>query len=221
MLDLLTDNMEEMWLPWQNKKPLLYVAFERKAWNCVKWLIPGRQEEINQCFDEYYPIHQAVLHEIKFVELLIQCNANIMVRTATQQLTVLHVLLLLGKRSSTATLQTLKLLFEHGAKELILEPDSLGNTPLHALIVRYALEESRGVYNDNLGHGCTPWTTWDMLHLLRFLLQHGAAPSINKQGNSALASVLRHVRDWEFRYELLDMLLQHGGTEIYIMNYIE
>jgi hypothetical protein len=23
---------------------------------------------------------------------------------------------------------------------------------------------------------------------------------------------LRHVRDWEFRYELLDMLLQHGGN---------
>ena len=24
--------------------------------------------------------------------------------------------------------------------------------------------------------------------------------------------MLRHVRDWEFRYELLDMLLQHGGN---------
>ena len=42
--------------------------------------------------------------------------------------------------------------------------------------------------------------------------QQGAGPSINQPGNSALACVLRHVRDWEFRYELLDMLLQHGGN---------
>ena len=42
--------------------------------------------------------------------------------------------------------------------------------------------------------------------------QQGAGPSINQSGNSALACVLRHVRDWEFRYELLDMLLQHGGN---------
>lgn len=51
-----------------------------------------------------------------------------------------------------------------------------------------------------------------MLHIVRYLLQNGAAPSINQPGNSALACVLRHVRDWEFRYELLDMLLSHGGN---------
>ena len=46
----------------------------------------------------------------------------------------------------------------------------------------------------------------------RYLLQqHGAGPSINQVGNSALACVLRHVRDWEFRYELLSMLLENGG----------
>lgn len=50
-----------------------------------------------------------------------------------------------------------------------------------------------------------------MLHIIHYLLQSGASPSINQQGNSALACVLRHVRDWEFRYELLDMLLSHGG----------
>jgi hypothetical protein len=50
-------------------------------------------------------------------------------------------------------------------------------------------------------------------HLLfMFLVAQGAGPSINQSGNSALACVLRHVRDWEFRYELLDMLLQHGGN---------
>jgi len=47
---------------------------------------------------------------------------------------------------------------------------------------------------------------------VRYLLQHGARPSINQPGNSALACVLRHVRDWEFRYELLNMLLQEGGN---------
>ena len=45
-----------------------------------------------------------------------------------------------------------------------------------------------------------------------FFCKQGAGPSINQPGNSALACVLRHVRDWEFRYELLDMLLQHGGN---------
>lgn len=45
----------------------------------------------------------------------------------------------------------------------------------------------------------------------RYLLKNGASPSINQQGNSALACVLRHVRDWEFRYEMLNMLLQEGG----------
>ena len=35
---------------------------------------------------------------------------------------------------------------EHGLRELINEADSLGNTPLHVLIVRYALEERRYGY---------------------------------------------------------------------------
>lgn len=47
---------------------------------------------------------------------------------------------------------------------------------------------------------------------MRYLLQNGARPSINQPGNSALAYVLRHVKDWEFRYDLLDMLLQDGGN---------
>ena len=226
-LEFLIDRTDDNWLPWTPKKPLLYIAFERKAWSCVKVLLPNRQDEVNQCYDEDFPIHQAVKHDIKFVEVLLQCNADVTVRTATQQLTVLHVLLLLGKKSANDTMATLKLLFDHGAKglsrvilrrfiniyssELINEPDSLGNTPLHALIVRYALEEFRygGGYNDN--EHCSPWTTWDMLHLTRFLLQHKASPSINRKGNSAMACVLRHVRDWEFRFELLNMLLQHGG----------
>ncbi|RWS00667.1 putative ankyrin repeat protein-like protein, partial [Dinothrombium tinctorium] len=210
MLEFLLENTEENWLPWQPKKPLLYTAFERKAWNCAKLLTSSRQEEINQCYDEeYYPIHQAVLHDIKFVELLLQCSVDITARTSTQQLTVIHVLLLLGKKSASDTTATLKLLFEHGAREMINKPDSLGNTPLHALIVRYALEESRYGFSDS--EHCVPWTTWDMLHLLRYMLQQGAAPSINKKGNSALACVLRHVRDWEFRFELLNMLLHHGA----------
>lgn len=90
------------------------------------------------------------------------------------------------------------------------ETFSLGNTPLHALIVRYSLEESR--YNGYIGSDhCQPWSTWDMLHVLRFLLQQTVDESINRRGNSALACVIRHVRDWDFRYELLHMLLQHGA----------
>ena len=76
------------------------------------------------------------MHDIKFVERLIQAGANSQVRTATQQMTVLHVLFLLGKKSADDALSSTKFLIEHGLKELINEPDSLGNTPLHALIVR-------------------------------------------------------------------------------------
>ena len=36
--------------------------------------------------------------------------------------------------------------------------------------------------------------------------------SINQTRNSALACVLRHVTDWEFRYDLLNMLLVEGGN---------
>lgn len=34
------------------------VACERGAWECVQFLISERADEINQCYDEYYPIHQ-------------------------------------------------------------------------------------------------------------------------------------------------------------------
>ena len=77
---------------------------------------------------------------------------------------------------------------DHGLRELINTADSLGNTPLHHLIVRYALEERRYGYNDD--H--QPWNKWDMLHIVRFLLQNGARPSINQGRNSALACVLRY-----------------------------
>jgi len=56
-----------------------------------------------------------------------------------------------------------------------------------------------------------PWNKWDMLHIARYLLQNGARASINKKRNSALACVLRHVTDWEFRYDLLNMLLEEKG----------
>ncbi|XP_073991154.1 uncharacterized protein isoform X1 [Rhodnius prolixus] len=207
-LELLMQQGEDHWLPWQQKRPLLHIACERGAWNCVKYLVAERSEEINQCYDEYYPIHQAALRPIKFLELLISCGATTSVCTATQQMTVLHLVFLLGKKSAEETLQTCKLLLDHGLRDKINQADSLGNTPLHGLIVRYALEEARyGYDSDN-----QPWNKWDVLHLVRYLLQNGARPSINQPGNSALACVLRHVRDWEFRYELLNMLLQEGGN---------
>ncbi len=207
ILELLAQQGEDHWLPWQQKRPLLHIACERGAWNCVKYLVSERSDEINQCYDEYYPIHQAALHDIKFLELLIQCGAETTVRTSTQQMTALHVVLLQGKKSAEDTLQTAKLLMENGLRPLINDADSLGNTPLHVLIVRYALEERRYGYHDD--H--QPWNKWDMLHIVRYLLQNGARRSINEPHNSALACVLRHITDWEFRYDLLHMLLQEGG----------
>jgi len=207
ILELLAQQGEDHWLPWQQKRPLLHIACERGAWNCVKYLVSERSDEINQCYDEYYPIHQSTLHDIKFLELLIQCGAETKVTTTTQSMTAIHVLLLQGKKNAVDTLKTLKFLLEHGLRDLINQPDSLGNTPLHALIIRYALEERRCGYNDDP----QPWNKWDMLTLVRFLIQNGAKPSINQFRNSALACVLRHVTDWEFRYDLLNMLLQEGG----------
>lgn len=67
----LLEDGEDRWSPWQQKRPLLQIACERGAFNCVKFLVSHRSEEINQCYDEYYPIHQAALHNIKFLDLLI------------------------------------------------------------------------------------------------------------------------------------------------------
>ena len=91
ILELLAQQGEDHWLPWQQKRPLLHIACERAAWNCVKYLVSERSDEINQCYDEYYPIHHAALHDIKFLELLIQCGAETTVRTSTQLMTALHV----------------------------------------------------------------------------------------------------------------------------------
>ena len=102
-----------------------------------------RADEINQCYDEYYPLHQAALHDLRFIEKLIHYGAQTTVRTCTQQMTVLHVVFLLGKKSAEDTLATVKMLLQHGLKEHINTPDSLGNTPLHALIVRYVIKKHK------------------------------------------------------------------------------
>lgn len=108
-----------------------------------------------------------------------------------------------ARKSAEDTQTTLRILLERGCKDLINEPDSLGNTPLHALIVRYALEEAR--------YGYDRWNKYEVLSLVRFLLQNGAKSSINQAGNSALACVFRHIRDWEMCYELLSMMIREGG----------
>ncbi|KAF2893525.1 hypothetical protein ILUMI_12636 [Ignelater luminosus] len=193
--------------PWngmfRNRKPLLHAACERGAWRCTQFLVTVRADEIHILKDEYYPIHYAVLHDSRFLELLINAGADTAVRTCTQQMTLLHVVFLVAHKSAEDTISTIRLLLDHGCKELINTPDSLGNTPLHALIVRYALEEAR--------YGYDKWNKWDILHLVRYLIQAGARQSINQAGNSALACVLRHVRDWDICYELLNMLLHEGG----------
>lgn len=203
VLNILAQKMEEPWMPFRVRKPLLHIACERGAWKCVQHLVQTRSDEINLIKDEYYPIHQAVLHDGRFLELLIQHGAITTVRTCTQQMTLLHVVILAARKSAEDTLTTIRILLERGCKELINSPDSLGNTPLHAIIVRYALEEAR--------YGYDKWNKWDVLHLVRFLLQNGAKSSINQAGNSALACVFRHIRDWEVCYELLNMLIKEGG----------
>lgn len=72
---------------------------------------------------------------------------------------------------------------------------------------RYALEEAC--------YGYDRWNKWGVLNLARYLLNAGAKQSINRVGNSALASTLRHIRDWDVCYELLNMMLVHGGITIY------
>ncbi|XP_037938904.1 ankyrin-3 [Teleopsis dalmanni] len=203
VLNILAQKMEDPWIPFRAKKPLLHLACERGAWNCVQQLVITRSEEINLIKDEYYPIHQAVMHDGRFLELLIQHGAVTTVRTCTQQMTLLHVAIFAARKSAEDTLNTLRILLERGCKEMINEPDSLGNTPLHALIMRYTLEEAR--------YGYDKWSKWDVLHLVRFLLQNGAKSSINQAGNSALACVFRHVRDWEVCFELLNMLIKEDG----------
>jgi hypothetical protein len=138
--------------------------------------------------DEFFPIHHAVLHDLKFLELLIQYEASTIVRTSTQQMTVLHVVILTARKNAEDTLNTLKILLDHGCKELINAPDYLGTTPLNAIIIRYALEEAR--------YGYDKWSKYEVLNLVRFLLQNGARLSISQPGNSALACVFRHIRDW-------------------------
>lgn len=71
---------------------------------------------------------------------------------------LLLLVLLIARKSAEDTQSTIKILLEHGCKELINAPDSLGNTPLHALVVRYALEEAR--------YGYEKWNKWDVLHLV-------------------------------------------------------
>ena len=98
------------------------------------------------------------------MQLNFSCGATTSVCTATQQMTVLHLVFLLGRKSAEETLQTCKLLLDHGLREKINQADSLGNTPLHGLIVRYALEEDRyGYDSDN-----QPWNKWDVLHLVSY-----------------------------------------------------
>lgn len=69
----------------------MHLACEKGAWRCVQQLVVTRSDEINLIKDEYYPIHQAVLHDGRFLELLINHGADPTVRTCTQQMTLLHV----------------------------------------------------------------------------------------------------------------------------------
>ena len=107
------------------------------------------------------------------------------------------MVLLLGKKTAEDTLQTAKLLMEHGLRDLINEADSLGNTPLHVLIARYALEERRYGYQDS--H--QPWNRWDMLHIVRYLLQvcYRTAHPICRFYTRCILERHAHLKDFTFR----------------------
>ena len=49
-----------------------FSAFLHMSFLCVLYVIDilERSDEINQCYDEYYPIHQSTLHDIKFLGML-------------------------------------------------------------------------------------------------------------------------------------------------------
>jgi ankyrin repeat protein len=77
VLNILSQKMEEPWsVLFRGRKPLLHLACERGAWSCVQQLVTTRSDEINLIKDEFYPIHQAILHDGKFLDLLIQHEAN-------------------------------------------------------------------------------------------------------------------------------------------------
>jgi hypothetical protein len=89
VLNLLAQKMEEPFsVLFRGRKPLLHLVCERGAWNCVQQLVTTRSDEINLMKDEFYPIHQAVLHDGKFLDLLIQHGAETNVKTCTQQMTL-------------------------------------------------------------------------------------------------------------------------------------
>lgn len=102
-------------------------------------------------------------------------------------------MIFIARKSADDTLSMIRILLERGCKELINEPDSLGNTPLHALLVRYALEEAR--------YGFQKWNKWDILSLVRFLLQNGAKASINQAGKWAFwILVVMHYKNAIIKY---------------------
>ena len=59
----------------------------------------------------------------------------------------------MAKKTAEDTLQTVKLLMDNGLRILINEADSLGNTPLHVLIARYALEERKLAHSNSKSYG--------------------------------------------------------------------
>ena len=59
----------------------------------------------------------------------------------------------MAKKTAEDTLQTVKLLMDNGLRVLINEADSLGNTPLHVLIARYALEERKLAHSNSKSYG--------------------------------------------------------------------
>lgn len=93
ILNILAQKMEEPWgVLFRGRKPLLHLACERGAWNCVQQLVTTRSDEINLIKDEFFPIHHSAQQQDgKFLDLLIQHGAETTVKTCTQQMTLLHV----------------------------------------------------------------------------------------------------------------------------------
>uniref|UniRef100_A0A8W7PXK2 SOCS box domain-containing protein n=1 Tax=Anopheles coluzzii TaxID=1518534 RepID=A0A8W7PXK2_ANOCL len=214
VLNILAQKMEEPWMPFRVRKPLLHIACERGAWKCVQHLVQTRSDEINLIKDEYYPIHQAVLHDGRFLELLIQHGAITTVRTCTQQMTLLHVVPLINKdplhhfthSMKVCYLNCIRILLQNGANPNCSYRSNL--TPLHVLI--FTVSE-----NFTLNCDIQKRANFDFIkNILLLLLQYGLDCNITSQ--HILQSVIdmivnvRTCPDILCVYELLLLLIQYG-----------
>ncbi|KAI4464951.1 ankyrin-3-like protein [Holotrichia oblita] len=231
----------------RSRKPLLHAACERGAWRCTQFLVTERSEEIHILKDEYYPIHYAVLHDSKFLELLINAGADTTVRTCTQQMTLLHVgePNMVGRDGSVPIMICLVPLinkdplhhFTHSMKvcylnciRILLKKGANPNcsyklnlTPLHVLV--FTISE-----NITLNCGTQKSLNFEFIKtLLILLLTHGLDPNVKVsirtqhilQSCMDMIQNVRDCKDIHYVYDLTLTLIQYGANPDLSLNMSE